>query len=224
MSVDVSSYSGLLKDMYPLPGERIKQYVVDMRRNDLWERATCPRVDVEVHDDNCGSTCRNVGRTPWSHLAHDACATCNELMDELAVQPGIIAWALERARRPPIEQDRSKLSDEIEPDSPLMQSNPFFTITRGQKYRRITIGDHADYVAQTAVPAPDFRGLVRTIARQPQPTHMPINAAGYFAATRRHLHRVLELGSDYAHLAPFATLRAHLYRRLVAKDTHHGSA
>lgn len=113
--MNVTSYNEVLKDMYPLPGTRVKQWVVDMRRESAWERETCPRVQVFGHPDNTGVECRNVGSAPWSYLSHDCCSVCNDLLDAVGGRADMAAWTAERAARPPIEQDRSKLSDEVEP-------------------------------------------------------------------------------------------------------------
>jgi hypothetical protein len=114
--LDLEAFDPMLMDMYALPGARLKQWVVDSRRNGKWERETCPMVDVPVHDDNCESRCRNSGPTRWSYLDHDACHICNDLMEQAAEWPDIIAWKSERAKLPPIESDRSKLSNEFESD------------------------------------------------------------------------------------------------------------
>jgi hypothetical protein len=120
----VTSMNALFKDMYPLPGTRLKQWVVDSRREAAWENDTCPRFDVAEHDDNTGTLCRNVGRVPWTFLNHDCCHTCNEQLEAIENGPQVQAWLAAKAARPPIEQDRSKLSDEVQPDYPPM-SNPF---------------------------------------------------------------------------------------------------
>ncbi len=114
--ISYTSFNDTLKDYYPLPGTRLKQYVVDTHRENDWERETCPRVDVASHDDNTELPCRNSGNVQWSYLAHDCCGFCCELHDETAERPDIAAWRAEKAARPPIESDRSRLSDEIAPD------------------------------------------------------------------------------------------------------------
>lgn len=112
---DLTSINAMLKDHYPLPGERIKQYVVDMRRESKWERDTCPAFDVAEHEDNTGASCRNVPRAPWHDLEqHDCCYVCNDQADSLREGPSVQAWLAEKARRPPIETDKSKLSDEVQ--------------------------------------------------------------------------------------------------------------
>lgn len=108
-----------LKDFYPLHGTRIKQYVVDTHREYAWERETAPRFTVDPHEDNCGSSCRNVGNVPWTYLDHDSCGTCNDLHALAEKEPAVIAWLAEKAKRPPIESDEAKLSDEIAEDVAL---------------------------------------------------------------------------------------------------------
>jgi len=70
---NIVSVDALYRDLYPAAGTRIKQWVVEMQREFAWERETCPRVDVPVHNDNCGGECRNVGTTQWMNLDQDSC-------------------------------------------------------------------------------------------------------------------------------------------------------
>jgi hypothetical protein len=113
----ITSMDQLFRDMYPLPGTRLKQWVVDSRRERAWEVQTCPRVVVPVHDDNTGLECRNARSTvAWTDLNHDCCGECNELMEATESRDDVSAWLAEKAKRPPIEQDRTKLSDEVEPE------------------------------------------------------------------------------------------------------------
>lgn len=113
---NLTSINAILKDYYPLPGERIKQYVVDMRRESKWERDTCPLVEVIAHDDNTNATCRNSATSvPWTYLSHDCCEVCCDLYEATETREDVQAWLAEKAKRPPIEQDKSKLSDEVEP-------------------------------------------------------------------------------------------------------------
>jgi hypothetical protein len=116
MTSTTVSIHELFRDMYPAPGSRLKQWVVDSRREQKWEDQTCPRFDVPEHDDNTGASCRNVGRSTWKQLEHDCCGVCCDLQDEKADDAQVAAWLTELDKRPPIEADRSKLSDEIEPD------------------------------------------------------------------------------------------------------------
>jgi hypothetical protein len=107
----------LFKDMYAQPGQRLKQWVVDQRRESKWENETCPKVSVPQHDDNTGASCRNGGdAVPWTYLSHDCCGLCEDFGDEAAKRDDVIAWRAEKAKRPPIETDHSKLSDEVQAD------------------------------------------------------------------------------------------------------------
>lgn len=51
MTASTESTDSLFKDIYPRPGERIKQWVVDVRREDAWARETCPRFTMDPHND-----------------------------------------------------------------------------------------------------------------------------------------------------------------------------
>jgi hypothetical protein len=114
--VDVTSLDAILRDMYPTPGERLKQWVVDSRREAKWEGETCPQFDVPEHYDNTGAPCRNGGeRVPWTHLSHDCCSDCCDMHDNHSELPSVQSWLAEKAERPPVEPDRSKLSDQLEP-------------------------------------------------------------------------------------------------------------
>jgi hypothetical protein len=116
------SMNDLFKDMSPQPGSRLKQWVVDTRREDAWERETCPRFPVPEHEDNTGAVCRNShDRVPWTYLNHDCCEYCNDECERLRSEPQVQAWLIARSERPPIEQDRSKYSDEVQPDYPAMK-------------------------------------------------------------------------------------------------------
>lgn len=117
----LESVTATIKDMYPRPGERIKQWVVDAQREYQWELETCPRFFVHRHIDNTGLECRNAGPTPWIHLNHDCCYTCGDMHGLFSVRPETVEWVHEKAKRPPIETDRSKLSDEIAPDTSMTE-------------------------------------------------------------------------------------------------------
>jgi hypothetical protein len=120
MAVTLTSANETLKDFYPLAGTRLKQYVVDTRRELDWERETCPTFEVPEHDDNTGATCRNAyGPTSWEQLDHGACSICGVLRRFISNDARVVAWVAEKASRPPIESDRTKLSDEIEPERAL---------------------------------------------------------------------------------------------------------
>jgi hypothetical protein len=117
---DTVSLSALFKDLYPGGGNRIKQWVVESRRERAWENETCPRVATEPHLDNTGLDCReSVGPALWFHLdGHDCCHTCNDLAEEARTRQDIAAWLALKAERPPIISDRTALSDEIELEDP----------------------------------------------------------------------------------------------------------
>jgi hypothetical protein len=124
VTATITSVSSTMKDFFPLPGTRIKQYVVDTRREHAWERETSPRIDVPEHDDNCGSPCRNIGSAPWPYLDHDSCHVCGVLHEYTSKQPDVVVWLAMKAKRPPVEADRTKLSDEIAPEWPSMADHP----------------------------------------------------------------------------------------------------
>lgn len=149
-----TDWSAALRDIYPTPGTRIKQWVVDENRESDWVRATCPVVDVPLHTDNCVGDgleserdaeygppmgtyedrrlyCRNYGVTLWTYLNHDSCYTCGDLHEATADRPDIAAWRVLRDARPPITTDRSLLSDEIAPEL-HMAENPIYAFTRGR--------------------------------------------------------------------------------------------
>lgn len=106
-----------MKDFFPQPGERIKQYVVDMRREDRWERETCPRIQVPVHEDNTGVECSNSNSSvPWIDLDHHCCYVCGDLSESTRELVEARGWFAAKAARPPICDDLDKLSDQIAPD------------------------------------------------------------------------------------------------------------
>lgn len=148
MAVKTVSIDALYRDLYPGPGERIKQWVIDRRNERAWVLATCPRVEVPNHIDNCTPDgydpaldaeygppigghipCRNVGSTIWDDLDHDSCYFCGDLQRATQNRPDIIAWRAERASRPPICTDRDKLSDEVQPDLRLAD-HPMLALLR----------------------------------------------------------------------------------------------
>lgn len=133
-SLTVVSFAAILKDRYRQPGDPIKQYVLDENREWEWERATCPRFNVDPHDrpgcelhgdPDCAhchtltNLCPNEGETTLLQLRDTGCDRCNELYEASLLLPSTVAWLAEKAARPPIEQDRSKLSDQVEPERPL---------------------------------------------------------------------------------------------------------
>lgn len=110
-------WAGAMRDLSPRPGERLKQWVVELHREVTWEHLTCPRVFVAQHADNTGARCRNIDATPWTYLNHDCCDTCSDLHDATAVRPDVEAWRTLRSERPPRAcDDREALSDEVQPD------------------------------------------------------------------------------------------------------------
>lgn len=111
----LASFDSTLKDLYPLPGQRLKQWVVDDRRETAWANETAPRVYLRGHDDNTLLPCRNAGDVRYHDLDHDACDVCGALHEAFAREPRVKAWIEAKAARPPVCADRSKLSDEVEP-------------------------------------------------------------------------------------------------------------
>jgi hypothetical protein len=128
-----SSFDSILRDMFPCAGDRLKQYVVDSRRESAWEAATCPRFPVPEHEDNTGAVCRNSNeRVPWTALNHDCCHDCGDFHEAMRTGTTVVAWLAEKAKRPPIETDHEKLSDEIAPDVSLGE-HPFFAMLKKER-------------------------------------------------------------------------------------------
>lgn len=124
----LTTFDALLKDMYPLPGTPLKQWVVDQRRESRWESETCPRFTPGEHEDNTGVECRNsITSVPWTHLAHDCCYFCNDLGERYEQTPEVQAWLAEKAKRPEVCADRTKFSDEVERDW-SMQLSPILAL------------------------------------------------------------------------------------------------
>ncbi len=125
------SVTHLFKDLYPRAGDRIKQWVIDSRRERAWDLETCPSVSLPPHKDNTDADCRNVPSAVWIDLAqHDCCHECNDVAEAMEVnEPAVVAWLAERARRPPICADRAALSDEIAEDYSL-RGHPLLAFTR----------------------------------------------------------------------------------------------
>lgn len=115
-TVDTVSFDALLRDLHPLPGQRVRQWVVDTRKREEWKRATAPRIHVSDHMDNTGIECRNGGSVPVYALEHDCCGHCNDVYAVAAGNPEVAEWLAELAKRPPVCEDRTKYSDEIEPN------------------------------------------------------------------------------------------------------------
>lgn len=148
MTLTTVSMNETMKDVYPTPGTRIKQWVVDQRKEREWTQATCPRVEVPPHIDNCTPgiygyeldaeygppigghiPCRNVGSAIWVDLDHDSCYVCGDLCAATRNRPDIAAWCVEQAARPRPCVDRSQLSDEIAPDLSMLD-NPMLALLR----------------------------------------------------------------------------------------------
>lgn len=122
----VTSVTSLYKDLYPRPGTRIKQWVIDDRAVDAWERETCPQFPVDAHDGGDGITCPSCGPTLWIDLRHAECDTCSTLADKLRERPEVVTWCAEQAvRRAAITADHSLLSDEIAPPLVDISEHPF---------------------------------------------------------------------------------------------------
>jgi hypothetical protein len=124
----LTSVNETMKDFFPAPGTRIKQYVVDMRKGRAWEVETCPRIEVPAHIDNTGMGCA-ASRSLWIDLqqAH-CCHFCGDLAEATADRDDVVAW-LARTDRPAVTADRAALSDEVAPDLSL-RDHPLFRMTR----------------------------------------------------------------------------------------------
>jgi len=133
--VDLRSHDAVIRDLYPSPGEPVKQWAVDERELARWARETCPTVAVWPHRDNTGADCRNAGAgshemVAWRHLAHDCCYWCGNLHQVAADRADIAAWRAEYYERKAMCcTDHSKLSDEIAPDLSLV-GHPMLQMAR----------------------------------------------------------------------------------------------
>lgn len=125
---DLTSFDAAMRDLYPSPGTRVKQWVVDEYKLSAWVRATCPLVKVWPHRDNTGSWCRHGGpsdsdgdMSAWLHLSHhDCCYWCGNLAEATESRPDIAKWRAEYTERKlMVCIDRDKLSDEIAEDMSL---------------------------------------------------------------------------------------------------------
>jgi len=112
----LESFDTAIKDRYPRPGDRIKQYVLDERREAAWANETAPCVYVPEHEDNTGVTCGESGPTPWHHLemAH-CCSICGALAESHRHTQPVDVWIFERSLRPKPCDDKTKLSDDVAP-------------------------------------------------------------------------------------------------------------
>lgn len=139
--MNLHALDATMKDVYPLPGTRMKQWVVDMRREDAWERETCPVLDVPQHSEDCDDAeaasgelrdCASVGRTSWLDIHGRECRFCEGFAFGALGRPEMVAWFAAKKARPPICADRDQLSDEIAPDMGEM-SNPMLAFLRGSR-------------------------------------------------------------------------------------------
>lgn len=126
VNIDFVSLDKWMKDHYPSPGDRIKQYVVDERNLRAWELATCPRVVVPDHVDNCECQCRNVGEHAWVDLTHDSCGECEDIQDRTSTRQDVVDWLAERDKQPKPCADRELLSDEVAPPLPAFKLPSWF--------------------------------------------------------------------------------------------------
>jgi hypothetical protein len=134
--MNVVAVDSWMRDMYALPGTRLKQWVVDARLAAAWERETCPLVLTERHNDNTGTECRNSGAAQWMHLEHDCCSECDDLHEATRTRADVVAWLFERERfraEHPVCADRDKLSDEVQADLPSIGEHPFIKAINARK-------------------------------------------------------------------------------------------
>jgi hypothetical protein len=144
MTLTTTSFDRTMKDMYPAPGERIKQWVIDEQRTHAWERETCPKLLVPFHyedqDDSDAESgtivaCPSVGTTSLLDIharGGDGCRFCDGFAQAAQQLPTVREWFVARARykvEHPICSDREKLSDEIAPDISLAE-NPIFALLK----------------------------------------------------------------------------------------------
>lgn len=130
--MNVTSFDAGMRDLYPRPGERIKKWVVDQRREDKWASETCPRIPMDPHLCNAGFECSGSAGRPWCDLPYHECDTCLAVHENTRTSPDVAAWLGLQAARPPICADRSLLSDEIQPDLSLRE-NPILAFLEGRK-------------------------------------------------------------------------------------------
>lgn len=127
----ITSVSAHFKDLYALPGTILKQWVVDFRREQDWEDATCPRVEFDTHehiDDYDGRPFPFDGPRKFLILDDEDCDACAALYRKALERDDVKAWLVERAARPPICQDLNKLSDQVAPEWPAMGDHPFLAM------------------------------------------------------------------------------------------------
>lgn len=130
----MTNFDVIMKDRYPLPGTRIKQYVVDERREEAWADATCPRVLVIPHTrivDDIESGCIE-GHVQW-HKLENGCELCGAVQYATRDLDRVQQWLSLKAARPPICSDRTVLSNEIAPDWTIMSKHPLFKMAPRSK-------------------------------------------------------------------------------------------
>lgn len=137
--MNLTSFDDTMKDMYPLPGSRLKQWVVDVRREDVWASETCPVLDVPEHYEDWDDTeavsgelrvCASSGRTSWQDIRGRECQFCDGFAQGALKVPEMVAWFAEKAARPSICADHNQLSDEVAPELASMRDHPLFKLVR----------------------------------------------------------------------------------------------
>jgi hypothetical protein len=125
----LTSVSSTMKDLHPLPGTVLKQWVVDHRRELDWEDATCPKFQQPEHlDDTLYFCATQYSPIAWNRLDGYECQVCEDAYERLRSHPLVVAWLAEKAKRPPIESDRSKLSTEVAPDFSYNSDHPLMAM------------------------------------------------------------------------------------------------
>lgn len=120
----LTSFDAIMCGRYSEPGARMKLYIVDEQREREWAEQTCPRVRIGLHCDVDGDPCANSGDVPWISLEQNQyqCDECARAYHHGAKLDRVVAWLVERDKRPPICADRTKLSDKIAPSIALANS------------------------------------------------------------------------------------------------------
>jgi hypothetical protein len=81
--VELITYDQMLRELFPLPGKPMKPWAAEAWADRAKLEKTGERMAIPDHKDNCGDTCRNVGRClVYDALTHDCCYTCNDLGDK----------------------------------------------------------------------------------------------------------------------------------------------
>lgn len=100
MTSSITTVHSVMRDLYPSPGERIKQWVIAARALDAWASETCPRMVAKPHLDNTGVDCCNLGSVAWMDVVwNHACHICEDAGQEIALRPDVVAWLAEWVRR-----------------------------------------------------------------------------------------------------------------------------